>query len=279
MKTIAVVGVAVALALTSCGRAPANFEGGEPASKSMALLSPPAIASLEKAKVRTSDVVERKLIKNGTISFSTNDISKTRKEIENVCREFNAYVSSDEQQKFDKRIQYEQVIRIPAGRFDAFVKVIENMGEHVEYRNITTQDVTEEFIDIGARLKTKKELEARYHQLLVKAAKVEDILSIEEHIAKVRTEIESMAGRLNFLTNQVGYSTLTLTYHQVVASDFGFGTQLVSSFITGWNGLLVFLVGIVTAWPFILILGAGIWLISRWLKRINLARHSKTEAV
>ncbi|HEY0742769.1 MAG TPA: DUF4349 domain-containing protein [Chryseosolibacter sp.] len=267
----------MAVAIMACNRPPANFEGGEPPGESVALRAPVLLP--ERVKVKRADVVERKLIKNGTITFSTSDISKTRKEIENVCKEFSAYVSSDEQQSFDKRIQYEQVIRIPAGRFDAFTKVIESLGEHVEYRNITTQDVTEEFIDIGARLKTKKELEIRYHQLLAKAIKVDDMLSIEEQIANVRTEIESMEGRLNFLTNQVGYSTLTLTYHQVVASDFGFGTQMMSSFVTGWNGLLVFLVGIVKAWPFILIMGAGFWLTSRWIKRINLARHSKTENV
>lgn len=271
-----VLAIGMVVICMACNDRHANFEGGDPGTHSVAMRAAPLP---EKVRVKNVDVVERKLIKNGSISFATNDISKTRKEIENACKEFNAYVSSDEQQKLDNTIQYEQVIRIPAGRFDAFLKVIESLGEHVEYRNITTQDVTEEFIDVTARLKTKKELEARYHQLFGKASKVEEMLSIEEQIANVRTEIESMEGRLNFLTNRVGYSTLTLTYHQAIATDFGFGSQLVSSFITGWNGLLAFLVGVVTAWPFVLLLAGAIWLSTRWVKKISFLRHAKTESV
>lgn len=271
--------VVVATLLFACeSRTGVNFEGG------VKLSRPPAImkAPLKVTENNKFETPQRKLIKNGEITFSTKNIDETRKSLAKACKDFNGYISSEEQQKFDERINYQEVIRIPAARFDAFMNVIEELGEHIEYRNLTTQDVTEEFIDTEARLKTKKELETRYHQLLGKATKVTDMLAIEEQISIVRTEIETMQGRLNFLTNQVGYSTLTVNYHQVVAGEFGFGSRLASSFVSGWNGLLAFLIAVISAWPFVLILAGAFWLITRWLKRINInnvnrSRHASAE--
>lgn len=282
MKKVTLVVIIIAF-LMSCEnrRNKLRVESGL-ASREYASLSPPAIMK-ESVKLPEKDNIEiaqRKLIKNGEITFSTKDIDGTRKSLAKACKDFNGYISSEEQQKFDERINYQEVIRIPAVRFDAFMNVIEELGEHIEYRNLTTQDVTEEFIDTEARLKTKRDLETRYHQLLGKATKVTDMLAIEEQISIVRTEIETMQGRLNFLTNQVGYSTLTVNYHQVVAGDFGFGSRLASSFVSGWNGLLAFLIAVISAWPFVLILAGAFWLITRWLKRINNVnrnRHASAE--
>jgi hypothetical protein len=253
----------IALVVIACDRRPsANFEGG------VAMLkSPPAIM---RAEAVSEKVVERKLIKNGTIAFSTKSVSEMRKEIEKITKEFNAYVSSENQQKFDEKIEYEHVIRIPAERFDGFVKVIEVLAGEIELRDFSTQDVTEQYIDVEARLRTKKEFETRYLQLLKKANNVKDMLAVENQISEVRSEIESMQGKINYLNDQVGFSTLTVRYHQTFVPDLGFGSRLSRSFVAGWHGLLTFLVGVVSAWPFILILFATLLLISRWSKKVNL---------
>ncbi|HEY0651478.1 MAG TPA: DUF4349 domain-containing protein [Chryseosolibacter sp.] len=273
MKHIFLLAVAGVLAI-ACDRRPSvNFEGGDPADAKfeMAPLLRPAQIS--------SKTVERKLIKNGTIEFSTASVSEMRNEVDKVVKEFNAYVSSDNQQKLDGKIQYEQVIRIPAGRFDAFVKVIEGLGKQIEFRDLATQDVTEEYIDIEARLKTKKELEVRYLQLLSKANNVKEMLAVEEQIANVRSEIESMQGKINYLSDQVSFSTLTVRYYQLISPQLGFGSRLLASVGTGWSGLLAFLIGLVSVWPFILILLASLWLISRWSKKVNLRLRKSQEAV
>lgn len=275
MKNSFLVVLLGALLLLSCNQhEPVNYEGGEPPRVMMS--APPALHK-PVMKVARNEIVERKLIKNGEITFTTKDIAETRKLIEKVCKDFEAYISSDEQQKMDDNINFVQVIRIPAARFDAFLKTIEGLGERIEYRNVTTSDVTEEFIDTEARLKTKRELEVRYHQLLGKASKIEDMLAIEEQIAKVRTEIEAMQGRLNFLTNQVGYSTLRVSYNQQLVADYGFGSQVVSSFVTGWNGFLVFFVALVSSWPVILLLVIALWFVRRSLKKVSFAKVPVTE--
>ena len=73
--------------------------------------------------------------------------------------------------------------------------------------------------------KTKKEVEARYRELLTRATSVEEILKIEEQIGNIRTEIESAEGRLRYLSNQVQYSTLHVTFYEKY-SNFGFWNKI-----------------------------------------------------
>ena len=160
---------------------------------------------------------------------------------------------------------------MPADQFDNLIKRIEALADKVENKGINTQDVTEEFIDVEARLKTKRELEARYSEILKQAKTVADILAIESQIANVRSEIESMTGRLNYLKNQVSFSTLNLSYYQIIGSDFGFATKFVESLKGGWDNLLTFLIFLINLWPFVIGIAIGViwWLRRRKAKRVN----------
>jgi hypothetical protein len=216
-------------------------------------------------------ITERKLIKNGTLNFEVEDIVQAKSEVTKISTAVNAYVSSEDQTNFDDRVQYNQIIRVPASHFEELVTKIEALAIKIENKNINSQDVTEEFIDIEARLKTKKDLENRYREILKQAKTVAEIISIESQIANVRGEIESMEGRLNFLKSQVSLSTLTLTYYEKVGTNFGFVSKFSQSLSSGWDNLLSFLVGLASVWPFLIILGSGIW----WLIRREKLRRQK----
>jgi len=212
---------------------------------------------------------QRKLIKNGTLSFETNDIEKTRKEIEKLYQEFNGYLASENHFNYGERLQHEQEIRIPSQNFDPFIQKIEKLGAKIKDRHISTQDVTEEFIDVEARLKTKKDLEARYLDLLKLAKTVEDMLSIESQLGNVRAEIESMEGRLNFLNNQIAFSTIKISYYELTGVDFGFASKFVHSIKNGWDNLLTFLIAMINVWPFLMLMGIGAALYMRYKKRVR----------
>lgn len=212
-------------------------------------------------------LIERKLIKNGDLSFETADVKQTKTAVEAICREFSAYISNENQNNFGERIQYSQTIRVPADRFDALIQRIEADAAKIESKNINTQDVTEEFIDVEARLKTKKELEVRYREILKQAKTVQDIVAIEGQISTVRSEIESMEGRLNYLKNQVSFSTLNVSYHEIIGTDFGFATKIVRALRQGWDNLLAFMIIMVNLWPFILLILGLVGGIRIWRKR------------
>ena len=128
------------------------------------------------------------------------------------------------------------------------------------------QDVSEEFIDHEARLRTKKEVESRYREILKQAKTVQEILSVETEIGNIRSEIESIEGRLKYLSDQVSMSTLNITYYQKTGTDFGFASKFVQALKSGWDILLIFIIGIVNLWPFIIIASIFGLLYRRWKK-------------
>jgi Domain of unknown function (DUF4349) len=214
-----------------------------------------------------ASITERKLIRNGDLSFETSDVKKTKASIEKSCKELNAYISTENQNNYETELRYNQTIRVAADKFDLLIQKIEAEASEIKSKNINTQDVTEEFIDVEARLKTKKELEIRYREILKQAKTVQEILTIESQIASVRSEIESMEGRLKYLTSQVSYSTLNISYYETIGTDFGFGSKLGKALGSGWEYFLAFLIGIMNVWPFLVLLALIVWLAFRWDKR------------
>ncbi|HET8809941.1 MAG TPA: DUF4349 domain-containing protein [Flavobacteriaceae bacterium] len=197
--------------------------------------------------------IEKKLIKQGRIQFETKAIDSTRKRVFEAIEQYSAYISSDESYKTDGKISNELVVRVPAEKFDSFLKTATKGVEKFDSKKIWVKDVTEEFIDVQARLKTKKELEQRYVSLLEKAATVTEILAIEKQIGLLRSEIESIEGRLNYLKNQVAFSTLTLNFYEKIPVDNEFAERFSNGFENGWDNLIWFFVFLINVWPFIII--------------------------
>jgi len=211
--------------------------------------------------------IERKVTKEGEISFETNDIEKAKLKIEKAILEFNGYISNDKVNDYSERYEQQLSVRVPADKFDSLLIRISENADRIESKNITVTDVTEEYIDLDARLRTKKELELRYQELLKKASKVEEILSIETQMGIIREEIESVEGRFNYLKKKISLSVLSITFYERTTSNFGFGTKLGRAVRMGWDNLLGFFIGIVHVWPFILGGGLAILLLIRWRKR------------
>ncbi len=211
--------------------------------------------------------IERKLIKQGSISFETDDCKKTQQLITQVTKSLNGYLSNDNQYSYSDRIQHSITIRVPSDNFDKLLEQISQSVVELEDQNISVQDVTEEFVDVQARLKAKKAVEKRYLELLNKANSVGDILQVENELARLREQIEATEGRLRYLKDQVSLSTLSITYYQITEKGFGFGKKAKKGAENGWKGLLWFFIGLINIWPFVLIITIGVWLLVRFIRR------------
>lgn len=199
---------------------------------------------------------ERKLIKEGWITFETDDLAAARGRIEHAISRYKGYLSSDQESDGGNRISTTLVVRVPAAQFDSLLAAVSEGVKRFEDKNIQVKDVTAEFLDIQARLKTKKELEARYLALLQQAKSVSEILEIEKQAGELRAEIESIEGRLKYLSNQVGFSTLTITVYEQVSRATGFGQEFQEGFSSGWKNLIWFFVGLTHIWPFLVLIAA-----------------------
>lgn len=214
-------------------------------------------------------VAERKLIKEGDLRFETGDLAATHKRLLEISNQFDGYVSVDELYKEYNRRTHRLQLRIPAEDFDAVVAAIGEGVEHFDRKEIRVKDVTEEFLDVEARLKAKKTLEARYLELLKKANTVKDMLEIERQLADVREEIESFEGRLKYLQNRISLATIDINFYQTIpgSEDKGYKPQFGRAFRNGWENLLRFAVGLTSTWPFLLIIAAVGLFASRALAR------------
>ena len=211
---------------------------------------------------------ERKLIKNGRLGFQTDDLTSTHQRVLELAKKFNAYIASDETVKSREQVVHNITIRVPAKDFDELVGKIGEGIKEFDYKDISVRDVTAEFLDVEARIKTKKELENRYIAILQKANTVATMLEVEEKLGEVRGEIESIQGRLKYLKNQVAYSTLEVSFYKEFPYEGdGFGRRIANSFGQGWQGFLFFIVGLVNIWPFLILIAVVIWFFRSYRKR------------
>lgn len=211
--------------------------------------------------------IERKFIKNGQIEFETDDLNKTREDIFKAIKKYDGYISSENEYKISDQISSNIIIRVPADNFDKLILEITFGVKRFDRKEIYVQDVTEEFLDIEARLRTKKELENRYLEILKKAATVSEILEVERQIGDLRAEIESFEGRLKFLNSQVSLSTLTVRIYEPLYEQKEFGKKFTNGFKNGWDNLILFFVLLVNIWPFIVIIFGVLIVFRFWRKR------------
>lgn len=196
---------------------------------------------------------ERFLIKRGNIEFETDDLNTTQDFLKNVIQDLNGYIANDNIKNFDHKVEQSIVIRIPSGKFD---KLLEQINTHVsdfENKNIEVLDVSEEYIDVNARIKTMTEIENRYRDLLNKAVKIDEILKVESELGRIRTRIETAEARLRYLNDRIAYSTLNVKYYEVTSTPNAYTAKFTNAFENGWELLLLFIIGMTNIWPFLLL--------------------------
>ncbi|MEO6851063.1 MAG: DUF4349 domain-containing protein [Mucilaginibacter sp.] len=230
----------------------------------------------EKAKVADESVTvkdtSKKIIKEGDISFEAKDIAATRKALLSTLSKLGGYADEDNESvnSEDARKEYTIKARIPAGKFEIFLNYISSGAVKIDSKHISIADVTTQYIDMTTRLHNQKVLETTYIGLLKRASKMSDVLEVEDKLTDTRTEIESEQGQLNYMSKQIAYSSLDITFYtKQVQHETGTGSayKLASAFSAGWELLQGLFFGIISIWPVILLTVAIIILTRRWRKR------------
>jgi hypothetical protein len=212
--------------------------------------------------------IERKLTKEGMLTWETDDVNKTHEEITAQVKKIKGYIANDNQVRDEYQIRNTIELRIPSAQFDSFLADLSVNVRKFDEKVIKVIDVTEEYIDVTARLKTKKELEQHYYDLLKQTKNVGEVLQVEEQLNNVRTEIESAEGRLKYLNDRVSTSTVYLTFYETTSGPVGFFGEIGKSFVDGWKGLLYFILGAIRAWPLLLLIAFVLfWFIRRRIRK------------
>jgi hypothetical protein len=197
------------------------------------------------------DVVNRMIIKTGTMNLETEKYDESINQISDYVKKGGGFITnSSSQVNASGKKQGAITIRITSDKYDAMVKDMSNFGK-VLNSQINGSDVTSEYIDLQARMNTQGELEKRLLTLLNdKTAKLIDVVSVEEKLASVRESIEKIQGRMKFLKNQTDFSTLTVSVYEpslmTTSSGGGFFYEIGRGFSKGLKGFTEILSGMIT---------------------------------
>ena len=226
----------------------------------------PVVAKAEEI----TENIEQKIIKEGNLRFETNDLAATYSQIQNAVKSQNATIQNDTEGKDYGSVFRKLIIRVPSKNFDLFLKEITKGVTYFDNKEISSQDVTAEFIDIEARLKAKKNLENRYLELLKKANKVSEMLEIEGQLSAVREEIEAKEGQLNYMQNRVSFSTITVEFYKPMAGESGatvsYGMKIWNAIVSGFNSISSWFINLLSIWPFIIIVITIVFLVRKKIK-------------
>ncbi len=261
-----VLGVLLSIFLFSC-KSPQSAEESKVNLMKLNMPEQELAADEASEEPQTPDPVDRKLIKNGNIRFESEDVAATTNFVKRFVNENKGYISNESETREEDNFNKHLEVRLPNTAFNTFISKLNDHAVSFDSKEISVKDVTEDYVDIAARLKTKKEVEQKFIQILSKAKTVQEILNIEKEIGEIRSEIESVEGRLKLMENQVSFSTLQLNFYKKNQSKFSFLRSLGKAVGGGWDLLSSFIISIVHLWPFILITFGIVYFIKRrWRK-------------
>lgn len=217
-----------------------------------------------------SQTTSQKIIKTGNLRFETQELENTHQKILAAIQKAKGYVQRDNTGKNYDSQYHNLTVRVPSENFDTVIAAISDGVAYFEEKTISQRDVTEEFVDLNARLKAKRTLEDRYLELLSKAKNVNEMLEIERELSKIREEIEARQGRLQYLQSQVSESTISIYFYKTIADrgvTVSYGRKVINAFKNGWSNISEFLLGLLHVWPFIILVVVGVIMIRRWRKK------------
>jgi len=158
---------------------------------------------------------ERMIIHNAKLSVNVKELDKAQSNIEKKVDEFGGYiVESNVYQEDDQTSSGKMIVRIPEKNFEKFLLEAEGEAAKILERNVTGQDVTEQYVDLESRVKSKRAVEARLLEFMSNAQKTDDLLKISDDLATIQEEIEVMVGKMKYLKNQTSFSTIELNMYE-----------------------------------------------------------------
>ncbi|MBH1959209.1 MAG: DUF4349 domain-containing protein [Flavobacteriia bacterium] len=219
-----------------------------------------------------NDSIAKKIIKNGDMELAVANINEAKLKVDGILKKQNAYSQSETFRNTETSEELHLVIRVPYQNFDQLISSFSDGIGAVEYKNISSEDVTEEYTDVAIKLENKRIYLEKYRDLLKNAATTKDMLEIQENIRKLEDEIDVAEGRLRFIDDRVNYSTLRLSLSKEkarssVTSKIGFGSRFSDSVAQGWNIFVSFVLGLISLWPFLILTPFIIMFYRKWRSR------------
>lgn len=194
-----------ALARDSAPEPQAVGAGADPA-------APPATTKNDAKPPSTA----RKVIRNAELSIEVQSPSAAESKVSRLVEKMGGYVASSSREVVGgegekKWTTVSLSLRVPAERLDEALRELKRFGAGAETEKIGSEDVTDEYIDVGARVANQRHLEQQLVTILAQAGKIDDALKVHQELTAVRTEIDRLEGRKRFLESESSMAKVSLS--------------------------------------------------------------------
>jgi hypothetical protein len=219
------------------------------------------------------DLASRLIVRTGQASIEVDSLERSMAELRRIVQRVGGFVADASVQSGRNQLRSATLqLKVPASQFDDLTQALEPLGR-LQFVNVAAEDVSEEFVDLTARVANGRRLEDRLVELLrTRTGKLQDVLTVERELARVREEIERMEGRMRFLKTSAQLSTLSVNLFEpapIVASHPG-QSVIGEAFKTAWRNFVGVLAGAIASLGFVVpvvVLGWGMLILGRRYKR------------
>ena len=216
-----------------------------------------------------TSAIETKIIKTASLTIEVKDVPGSVEFLKNLATQRGGYISSTNvQNNYNNRLTGSVILRVPAAEFENTLTGVKAIGT-VKSASTQGQDVTEEYVDLQAQKTSYQNQLAQYNEIMKKAVKLDDVITVQQQIDRVQTQLNRLEGRLKYLDSRIDLSTITVNLQEPEPVGGETGHNFVSTInegISGFFGMIdVVIIIFFTLLPLIIIGGAG-YGIYRWKK-------------
>lgn len=227
-----------------------------------------------------SDTAKRQIIYSASIEAETAEFDSFAGQLRDQLTALGGFVADFHEQRHSGDQRHGTwTVRVDASQFDALLAWLDETA-HVLRKDVTSQDMTEEYIDLTARLSNKRNTEQRLAALLAeRPGKLDEVLAMEREIDRVREEVERIEGRLRFIDERVALSTVQISVRTRVeyspSQSPDFATQVAETWDQSLGNLLqlgssivLVIIGLVPWLPLLAVAAVCLFLLQRRVRRI-----------
>ena len=293
LTKLLLIGMVSAIALPSCSNSRVmDGIGGEemPAAKMAAQPMPanaPAVSRdiipANEQSFAAAAPVRRslpQLIKKAELTLVVKSIDNSMRDVSAIVRKQQGDILGFQDSKPtdpSSRATASMQLRVPAPRLEITLNTLAKLG-NVQTRSLTAEDVSDQLVDIKARLKNLRKSEEAVLKILERSGSIRDVLQVSQELSNIRESIERISAQLNNLQNQVAYSTITLNLEAAVSAAPADGTPIGLRVQESWGqathavsemtmGLLSFSIWLFAFSPYLLLIGGAAYGVHRYKKQ------------
>ena len=154
--------------------------------------------------------IDRMVIKETTMSVMVKDVSEAIKTVQQKAESLGGYMVNSHLSKPEEAASGSITIRVPEEKLTEALEAFRKVGLRVVDENVSGRDVTDQYVDLEARLATLNKTKAKFEEILDRATQIQDLLTVQRELINLQSQIDSIEGQQQYLSQSAKLSKVTV---------------------------------------------------------------------